>query len=676
MGRARLALRARSPWLAGLLVVTKNYLRGLVLARYSLPGTNDMDALKSELLREYAARALVRLGSEELQQKSVNLSIVVPVFNNVDLFESLAHDIALALKESKLVDRHECIVVDDESDAEQSRIIAALCNQYGFGYRRNESNLGYLRSVNLGCQVATFQNVLVLNTDVRFRPTALDDALRVQRKANASLVTVPSFSYLVDLGLKATSWIEADALLKATPAYMSACTAAGYFLLWRRETTNEIPFDESLGHGYGEDTDLHYRTITTGGVSVLALNACVAHVGAASYSLNSELTELRRAAWSRFEYQWGDLHQRHWPAFELNARARMQWLNAQPSTKGRKHALAVVVPGISSVIGGLSVVQNACARVADDGEDVVLVSLDEESGGQVVGGSLRSVTAAEFLEAGKNASVFCLAGHHLPAFVRDRCRDSGSRLVFVLQGPDWYMAPKQIGELKEIGQVSSRTLVNSSFMMRQASFLGLNNESLRQFGIQSESSGRMSVTAETSARGDIAAIFRGEHGKASWAHAAILNHAALRGERALAIVPDEYLKSWAVEHFLLDDVKVEVASNTSQVMRLLRNTNVFLDLSLYEGYGMVAREALEAGCRYVGLRNGGNEELSGHSRVTLVNSVHDTVAIVEAVDEAVAARRRESDLPGRESIEGVSGRDSSDLPQLSALLRECLWDFC
>lgn len=674
MGRAHLALRARSPWLAGLVVVTKNYLRGLVLARYTLPTANDMAALKSELLSEYATKSLVSLGSEEHQQKSVNLSIVVPVFNNVHLFESLARDIALALNESKLVDRHECIVVDDESDEEQSNIIAALCNQYGFLYRRNKTNVGYLRSVNLGCQVATFQHVLVLNTDVRFRSTALDDALHVQRETDASLVTVPSFSYLVDLGLKATSWIVADALLKATPAYMSACTAVGYFLMWRREATNEVPFDESLGHGYGEDTDLHYRTITTGGISVLALNACVAHVGAASYSLNDELTELRHAAWSRFEYQWGVLHQRHWPAFELNARARMQWINAQPLKKGGKHALAVVVPGVSSAIGGLRVVQDATARVADDGEDVVLVVLDEKSGGQVVGGSLRSVTAAEFLEAGKSASVFCLAGHHLPAFVRDRCRDSGSKLVFMLQGPDWYMSPKQLVELREICEISSRTLVNSSFMMRQAGFLGSSVESLRQFGIVVNPSRRMPVTIGASSRRDIAAIVRGEHGKAGWAHAAILNHMALRGTRVLAIVPNEYVKSWALEHSLLAEVDVEVASNTGQVMQLLRSTSVFLDLSLYEGYGMVAREALEAGCRYVGLRNGGNEELSGHSRVTLVNSVHDTVGIVEAVDEAVATRRRESGLPLQGFMTGVSDWSSSDLPPLSALLKECLRD--
>ena len=262
-------------------------------------------------------------GRESWCQAPVPLSVVVPIHNNVDVLGAMIGDLVAALPVTPLLAQNEVILVDDASDDEQAATIREIAREGSFRLLVNDMNLGYLRAVNRAAAEAHHDTLLLLNTDVRFSPDAIQRGLEVMCASEADIVSVADHATLTYLGLRAGSWQEADRALSRSPHWMPACTATGYFMFWRRTTASAVPFDELLGHGYGEDTDLHYRTLVAGGRSVLALNACVLHEGGRSYRSRSDHEQLRSAAMDRFRFRWGAVHDRHWEAYVANIRPHL-----------------------------------------------------------------------------------------------------------------------------------------------------------------------------------------------------------------------------------------------------------------------------------------------------------------------------------------------------------------
>jgi GT2 family glycosyltransferase len=290
----------------------------------------DLGRLTSDLTLSYRP---VRLAASPAvpHLNPVQLSVIVPVYGNPELFGALVADLVAALAASRRIARHEIIIVDDASDPTAAAAIEATARRESFLLLVNAENLGYLRSVNGAARRAQYDTLLILNTDVRFDADAIDCGLTVMSESEAVVVSLADHSTLVELGLRIDSWDAANRALRASPNWMLACTATGYFMFWRRSSRDEVPFDELLGHGYGEDTDLHYRTLVRGQRSVLALNACVLHEGARSYSLRADYSDLRQEAMERFRFRWGALHDRHWQAYIGNIRPHLEGLSVTPS---------------------------------------------------------------------------------------------------------------------------------------------------------------------------------------------------------------------------------------------------------------------------------------------------------------------------------------------------------
>jgi hypothetical protein len=72
---------------------------------------------------------------------------------------------------------------------------------------------------------------------------------------------------------------------------------------------------------------------------------------------------------------------------------------------------------------------------------------------------------------------------------------------------------------------------------------------------------------------------------------------------------------------------------TDKLHELFGLSKVFFDSSLYEGFGILPREAINAGCRVVAIENGGNENEAMKDSFELV-SPWDLVSILESIGSA------------------------------------------
>ncbi len=169
----------------------------------------------------------------------------------------------------------------------------------------NPHSLGFLRSANLGMQIAKGRrsDVLLLNSDTILYPGAIRELRLVAasdpmigfvnpRSNNATIARLPG-----PLPKGSSPDLYADQALhlsKLLPRQHFVPTAAGFCLLIKWKILAEFGFfDEIYGFGYNEDNDYIMRAGRCGYRAVLANRAFVYHKGEASFRLTPRTTKER-----------------------------------------------------------------------------------------------------------------------------------------------------------------------------------------------------------------------------------------------------------------------------------------------------------------------------------------------------------------------------------------------
>lgn len=214
-------------------------------------------------------------------------------------------------------------------------------------YRRNETNLGFVRTMNLAIAeaVAKGRDLLLLNSDVELEPGAIAQMRAIMagdpsigfvnpRSNNATLTTLPIGEAFADAP-RAEKWAAFQALARLLPRLSYAPTAVGYCLLIRWEVIAELGgFDEIYGAGYNEENDLVMRASRLGWRVALANHGFAWHEGSSSFataSVTRDTWELRNRAILDARYPEYDRYTRtHWDWPETMAERILAALLPQP----------------------------------------------------------------------------------------------------------------------------------------------------------------------------------------------------------------------------------------------------------------------------------------------------------------------------------------------------------
>lgn len=202
----------------------------------------------------------------------------------------------------------ELVVIDDCSP--EPALSSFLRDLAGMGLLRllvNDSNRGFVATVNLGLALHWDRDVVILNSDTRVHPGWLD-------RLAAHGVAEPKAASVTPLSNNATvcsyprmlhsNWerLEADdAVLDALAAEANAgChvevpTGVGFCMWMRRSALDAIGLldTERFGRGYGEENDWCMRANGAGWVQLVATDVYVLHQG--SVSFRAEASERTRA---------------------------------------------------------------------------------------------------------------------------------------------------------------------------------------------------------------------------------------------------------------------------------------------------------------------------------------------------------------------------------------------
>ena len=217
-------------------------------------------------------------------------AIVVPVFN-----APVETHRCLDALQATLADGQSGVIVID--DASTDPAITALMSELPTNWVRvrNQRNLGFVATANLGIALAGRADVILLNSDTAvtagWLQALLDCAASDERIASITPLTnsgeiaaIPDFCQPNPWPDRPEYWARA-CRESGPPEYPEVPTAVGVCMYLRRACLDQIGgFDEvAFGRGYGEENDWCCRATAAGWRHVVCDEAFVAHQGGASF---------------------------------------------------------------------------------------------------------------------------------------------------------------------------------------------------------------------------------------------------------------------------------------------------------------------------------------------------------------------------------------------------------
>jgi len=186
-----------------------------------------------------------------------SLSIVIPVFNKWNFTKSCLNDLA------QLPEDHEIIIIDnassDETQQEIEKLINDLREKYPSSayvrYVRNEENTFHSKACNQGFKIASGENVLFLNNDIRVRANHTGWTKAIIDACKAGGIVGPTMG-LLDKDLNFVK--EANQQLTGNCYLGGWCIAASKETWKRLDTGDNKVWNEDFPF-YFNDTDLSFR---------------------------------------------------------------------------------------------------------------------------------------------------------------------------------------------------------------------------------------------------------------------------------------------------------------------------------------------------------------------------------------------------------------------------------
>jgi GT2 family glycosyltransferase len=565
------------------------------VAIYSIPVVRPKSSFDPRVKAKKALARLLPLKVEprltvldrEFGSNAVTLDIIVPVFNRGDLaarlFKSLQEQI-------KAVDQHiriNVICADDCSQPKTSMMLEDQCRKFGFTYIKRAHNLGFIGNVNSAWSMSNSEFVLLLNSDVTvtegFLEKVLDPLIHDQK---VGLSTNPTFGMFASQMHSGTNLNALNSFLFETSknqvTFVDSCTAVGYSLVVRRAAVEtSYLLDPEFGRGYGEDSDLHYRVVSNGYRSVWNLDCAVSHQGSASFNLVDSVGEDRASGKKKFFQKWGTRYFVEIDAYNIALKESVDYRVSGATPEDHVNTW-VVVPTAKSSIGGIRVGCDLAIQKSDQDPCTRLISLDN-SEATVIGDYISVGQTSQLFEK-KVSGTVVLVGAQSLALLRDEdWLNSGLIFVYFCQGPDWLIDPSTLTLFKEFLPRMSEVISVSEYMDSEISKFSAELKITRYV----PDIGYAAYSGLSAAKKSVDFLFmhREEHGKQGWLAIALAN--LLSATHSVFMISGSSQRPYG----LSKRVKLAHNLNRTAVLKQVAVCSVYVDTSIFEGFGLTPREA-------------------------------------------------------------------------------------
>ncbi len=242
--------------------------------------------------------------------KMPKCDVIIPVFNAPDWVKLCVYAL-FANTPSEYIGK--VYLMNDNSNDTTLDCLKNLKNKYPnyIELISNKRNLGLVKNTNKGMKLSSSKYVLLLNSDCLVSRNTIPKLIaHIQKDSKIGLIS-PVSNNAANVTLEmydGFSYTQMDSLLEKKFSGMNfdACTIVGNCLMITRDCINKVGYlDEAYGMGYGEETDYQFKAMKQGFKAKIAIDTYVYHKKEASFGSSKEKEE--RVALNRelFFQRWG-----------------------------------------------------------------------------------------------------------------------------------------------------------------------------------------------------------------------------------------------------------------------------------------------------------------------------------------------------------------------------------
>lgn len=255
-------------------------------------------------------------------------------------------------------------LMDDNSDEITKNLLKNLSVKYGSQVKvvTNKKNLGFVKNVNRGLRLSSSDYILLLNSDCIVSNNTIEKLMNHMEKDKKIGLISPLSNNASNLSLdmfEGFSYMKMDSLLesKFKGKNFDACTVVGNCLMISKAClTKTGKLDEAYGMGYGEETDYQFLAMSKGFTAKVAIDTYVYHKAEASFGTSKEKLKRVEKNMELFFSRWGEEYERELSKYTKDD--PIEYVQSLITEDDKKITLETLfyLPNICQSAGGVHVV--------------------------------------------------------------------------------------------------------------------------------------------------------------------------------------------------------------------------------------------------------------------------------------------------------------------------------
>lgn len=237
--------------------------------------------------------------------------VIIPIYNAPEWVKLCVYSLMINTDKKFL---GKIFLMNDNSDETTSNCIQNLKKKYGdvIEIITNKQNLGFIKNVNKGLKETKGKYVLLLNSDCLVSKNTIEKLIHHMNADNKVGLVSPISNNAANVSLEIPegfSYTQIDSILgeKFLGKSFDACTIVGNCLMISRECFLKTGYlDESYGMGYGEETDYQFKAMQKGFKAKIAIDTYVFHKAEASFGNSPQKQKRVESNRKLFFERWGN----------------------------------------------------------------------------------------------------------------------------------------------------------------------------------------------------------------------------------------------------------------------------------------------------------------------------------------------------------------------------------
>ncbi len=563
--------------------------------------------------------------------------IIIPVYKSPEWVKLCVYALFKNTKEQII---NKVYLINDCDDEFTKNCLQNLSQKYGnkICIEQNDNNLGFVKSTNKGLKLSKADYVLLLNTDCLVSKNAIEKLINHMETDKKIGLICPISSNAANLTLEmfeGFNYNQMNTLLetKFSGLLFDACTVVGNCLLISRDCINNVGFlDESYGMGYGEETDYQFQAMSKGYTAKVAIDTYVFHKSEVSFGTSKEKQKRLNKNRELFFSRWGKQYNEELKKYNENN--PISYIKNHLTEKDRMSQVNTLfyLNGIVQNAGGVHVVVDIVNYLVinDISINIVYDFMSE----------YKEIMLFNPIPSSKMADINpkqIISTIYQTAFTAKKItNEKNIRLISFIQGYESYFENGSIYGIVETSYKLADSLFTISKYLQDELKNVFNKDSfLIPNGINYDLIGKENKNKKIET---ITIVLRNNIMKGDWLLLDVIKKISnLFNKLKINVVYfNEKIEFPQIKNNTIKLNKIIGPLSRNEMFQLLQQSDIYIDCSLSEGFGLTALEAMAAGCIPISSNSKGVKEyikdgINGY----IVNEVNDSDAYIEKLKKII-----------------------------------------